>query len=283
MTIEPVNSEQLISLIGDSRKYTLHSHTEFCDGRAQMEAFARKAVEMGFDFYGFSPHSPLPVVSGCNMLAGKVGCYLEEVDNIRRRHGDHVRFLASMEIDYLGEQWGPSHPFFQSLPLDYRIGSVHFVPTRDNEPIDVDGSPERFAMRMNTKFNRDIRYVVEKFYEHSIMMVQQGGFEIIGHFDKIGENSSRFAPGIENESWYMSLVDELIDNIIAKKIIVEINTKVYAERGRLFPAVRYWKKLIDNNVPLVVNSDAHVPALIDASRQEVFDMLDSVKKAGTGC
>lgn len=278
MTIEPVESVDIIELIGDSRKYTLHSHTEFCDGRAQMEAFARKAVEMGFDFYGFTPHSPLPVLSGCNMLAGNVSRYLHEVENIRRRHGDHVRFLASMEIDYLGEQWGPSHPFFRSIPLDYRIGSVHFVPTRDNEPIDVDGSPERFAMRMHTKFNDDIRYVVEKFYEHSIAMVQQGGFDIIGHFDKIGENSSTFCPGIEDEPWYQSLVNELIDNIISHRIIVEINTKVFAERGRLFPAVRYWDKLIDNNVPLVVNSDAHVPALIDASRQEVFDMLDSVKK-----
>ena len=35
-----------------------------------------------------------------------------------------------MEIDYLNDDWGPANDYFQSLPLDYRIGSVHFIPTR---------------------------------------------------------------------------------------------------------------------------------------------------------
>lgn len=268
----------IVKTLGNSRLYTLHSHTEFCDGRAQMEAFARKAVEMGFTVYGFSPHSPLPISSPCNMLAGNVSRYLSEVDAIRHRHGDKTLFLASMEIDYLGPQWGPAHDYFQNLALDYRIGSVHFVPTRDNIPIDVDGSSDRFNKNMHRYFNDDIRYVVEKFYEHTIRMVQDGGFDIIGHFDKIGENSNHFSPGIEDEPWYQSLVSELIDNIVDRGIIAEINTKVYAERGRLFPAVRYWKELIAvRGVPLVVNSDAHVPALINASRNEVFDILDKLK------
>ena len=30
--------------LNDSTLYTFHSHTEFCDGRAQMEAFARRAA-----------------------------------------------------------------------------------------------------------------------------------------------------------------------------------------------------------------------------------------------
>ena len=48
----------ILSLIGNERRYNFHSHTEFCDGRAQMQAFAAKAVELGFRHYGFSPHSP---------------------------------------------------------------------------------------------------------------------------------------------------------------------------------------------------------------------------------
>lgn len=268
----------ILKILPENGLYTLHSHTEFCDGRAQMEAFARKAVEMGFAVYGFSPHSPVPITSPCNMLAGNVDRYLDEVKRIQDRHGETVRFLASMEIDYLGESWGPSHPFFQSIPLDYRIGSVHFVPTREGEPIDVDGSPARFCQRVDTQFRGDIRYVVEKFYEHSIRMVQQGGFDIIGHFDKIGENSSHYSPGIEDEPWYQALVNDLIANIISNNIIVEINTKIYADRGRLFPGVRYWQKLVDNDIPLVVNSDAHVPALINASRSETFKLLNTIKK-----
>ena len=57
----------ILSLIGNERRYNFHSHTEFCDGRAQMQAFAAKAVELGFRHYGFSPHSPIPIESPCNM------------------------------------------------------------------------------------------------------------------------------------------------------------------------------------------------------------------------
>ncbi len=262
-----------LSIISNTNKYNLHSHTEFCDGRAQMEAFARKDVELQFDIYGFSPHSPLPIESPCNMLSSNVNRYIDEVKRIREVHGDSCLFLAAMEIDYLGDAWGPSNDYFNSLPLDYRIGSVHFVPTRDGKLVDCDGRHETFVEKMHRFYNDDIRYVVETFYRHSIEMVEKGGFDIIGHLDKIGDNASFFQPGIEDESWYRSLVDDLIDSIISKQLIVEINTKVVEERGRFFPGIRYWKKLVDNNVPIVVNSDAHVPALINAGRDKAFECL----------
>lgn len=264
----------ILSEIKDTRRYNLHSHTEFCDGRAQMMAFAMKAVDMGFDVYGFSPHSPIPIHSTCNMHCDNVSRYLGEVERIREKFGDTTRFFASMEIDYLGREWGPAHEYFDTIDLDYRIGSVHFVPDFDEVLIDVDGSYDRFTGNMHTHFRDDIRYVVERFYEHSIEMVNAGGFDIIGHFDKIGDNASHFSPGIEDEGWYQSLVSELIDAIINKKVIVEINTKVYESRRRLFPSERYWDRLIKAGVPIVVNSDAHVPALIDASRADAFALLD---------
>ena len=128
--------------------------------------------------------------------------------------------------------------------------------------------------KMQVHFRNDIHYVVEKFYEHSIAMVQAGGFDIIGHFDKIGDNASHFSPGIEDEQWYQNLVNDLIDNIITFRPIVEINTKVYASRSRLFPSERYWDRLIAGNVDIILSSDAHVPALIDASLDTVAEMLN---------
>ncbi len=264
----------ILGLIAHTDRYNLHSHTEFCDGRAQMEAFARKAVEEGVEVYGFSPHSPVPIVSPCNMLRSNVSRYLDEVKRINDVYGDKCRFLAGMEIDYLGDAWGPSNEYFVNLPLDYRIGSVHFLPVRENgQLIDCDGRHESFVEKMHTYFHDDIRYVVEAFYTASIKMVESGGFDILGHFDKIGDNASFFRPGIEDESWYRSLVDDYISVIIERKPIVEINTKVYADRKRLFPLQRYWKRLIDGGVNLVVNSDAHVPSLINASRFEVLALL----------
>lgn len=268
--------------LNGSKAYTFHSHTEFCDGRATMEAFAREVVARGFTHYGFSPHCPLPIVSPCNMRREDVGRYLSEVDRIKGEYGGHCRFYAAMEVDYLGEEFGPSSREISELPLDYVIGSVHFVANRKGRLVDVDGRFESFRRKMRDYFDDDIRYVCEAFYSRSVAMVEAGDFDIIGHFDKIGQNASYFQPGIEDEEWYQALVSDLVDRIIShnarhpeRPLTVEINTKAYADHsGRLFPHPRHWGRLIEAGVPLIVNSDAHVPALIDASREMTFSMLE---------
>lgn len=267
----------ILAAIGQSRKYTFHSHTQFCDGRASMEEFAVAACEAGFTHYGFSPHSPVPIASPCNMPAESVAPYLHEVDRIKNIYGDRVNFYAGMEIDYLGRDWNPSIEYFQQLPLDFRIGSVHFIPDFNGEYIDIDGSADRFRQNMSLHFRDDIRYVVEMFYSESAAMIEDGGFDILGHFDKISQNALAYLPGIEDKTWYQSLVNDLIRLICDKKPIVEINTKAKAAHGRIFPSERYLPRLVAAGVPVIVNSDAHVPSLIDASRQYAFDFLDSLK------
>lgn len=263
----------IIKELGDATLYTLHSHTEYCDGRAQMEAFAREAVKRGFTHYGFTPHSPVPIVSPCNMTMENVPVYLAEAERIKREYGGRCKFYAGMEVDYLGDDWGPAHPYFASLGLDYTIGSVHFIPSRSGELIDIDGRFERFARNMREHFADDIRYVVETFYAQSREMLAAGGFDILGHFDKIAQNGSLYHRGLEDEEWYVKLVDDYIDQIVASGIVVEINTKARTDYGRIFPTERYVARLKSAGVPMIVNSDAHVPALINASRDYALGLL----------
>ena len=115
------------SLIGIDTAYNFHSHTQFCDGHADMATFAEAAAKAGMLHYGYSPHSPVPIDSPCNMKAEDVPTYFAEVEAAQRRW-PQVHFYRSMEVDYLGAQWGPSSQYFSDLGLDYVIGSVHFYP-----------------------------------------------------------------------------------------------------------------------------------------------------------
>jgi histidinol-phosphatase (PHP family) len=261
--------------LNGSTLYTFHSHTEFCDGRATMEAFARKAVEMHFTHYGFTPHSPIPIESSCNMHRDNVERYLAEVQRIRADYGDRCQFYAGMEVDYLGDECGPADEYFRSLPLDYTIGSVHFIKNQEGHFVDIDGRFESFKLKMQQHFGNDIRYVVETFYEQSHRMLTAGGFDILGHLDKIGHNASQFQPGIEDEPWYRALADALVDHAIASGVVVEINTKAWESSGRIFPAPRLIERLRQAGVTLLVNSDAHVPALINAGRAHALALLNS--------
>lgn len=265
------------SLTSSSELYNFHSHTQFCDGRAPMEAFAAEAVANGFSHYGFSPHSPICVDSPCNMSLSDVSLYLDEVARLKAKYaGSATKFYAAMEVDFLNDSQGPATEYFRQLPLDYIIGSVHFVPAQDGTYVDIDGRFESFRRKMATFFHGDIRYVVDTFFDQSLAMVRAGGFDIIGHYDKIRHNAAHFSPGIEDEAWFRSRLDELTDAIISSGVTVEINTKAYAEHNRFFPAPDQWKRLKEAGVTLLVNSDAHYPDRINASRAEALAMLKAL-------
>ncbi len=270
-----------ISLIGDSTLYNFHSHTQFCDGRAPMAEFAARAVAEGFTHYGFSPHSPLPIASPCNMSVDDVPLYLDEIQRLRRVYEEApTRFLASMEVDYLGPQWGPSHTCFQSLDLDYIIGSVHFIPSQSGEMIDIDGRYENFRRKMTDHFHDDIHYVVNTFFDQSLEMLSRGGFDIIGHYDKVAHNAGHYRQGIEQEGWFIDRIGNLTEEIIKSGVTVEINTKARSGHARFFPNESQWARLIQAGVPIVVNSDAHVPALINEGRDEAIQMLAAMRQCG---
>lgn len=269
-------AQKILAEIGHSDMYTLHAHTQYCDGRMSMNEFAAEASRMGFTHYGFTPHSPVPIASNCNMKKEDVGVFSKEVDRLNKLYPE-ISFYKGMEIDYLDSEWGPAIDYFQALELDYSIGSVHFIPNQEGEFYDIDGRPDSFRRRLTENFHNDLRYVVDKYFEHSIQMVEAGGFDIIGHFDKIKHNAGTVMGDIELTSWYKKHLDNLIDAIVASGVVVEINTKLWKEYGQLFPAQRHWKRLLSSGVQIVVNSDAHYVDRINASRPEVLKSLDYLR------
>ncbi|MDE7414224.1 MAG: histidinol-phosphatase [Muribaculaceae bacterium] len=270
-------------ILPTTERYNYHSHTEFCDGRAPMSGMAAAACSEGMEIWGFSPHSPIPVESGCNMQFEAVPIYLEEASRIKGEYEGRMKILTSMEIDYLSTEWGPHVDYFQKLPLDYRIGSVHFVMNQDGIPIDCDGRFERFNQRLKDSFRGDLRYIVEKFYEQELIMIERGGFDVLGHFDKISANASMVDPEIENTGWYQALVDDVIRHARDAGIIFEINTKAFNDKGRFFPNRSLWKELPDKSKgetlegiihkKILINSDAHYPEKVNCGRDEAIKLF----------
>ena len=277
----------LHEIISTTRDYNFHSHTQFCDGRESMARMAGQALACGMKHYGFTPHSPIPLPSSCNMSALVVPDYVAEFQRLKELYAGRINLYLSMEIDYLGDRWGATNPYFDTIPLDYRLRSVHFVSTPDGErEVDVDGRPQNFRAKMAEHFDNDIHYVVDSFYARTLAMIEKGGFDILGHFDKIGFNASSFSPGIENEPWYRRHIDNVIDAVRATDIIVEINTKAYPApvgstlaqeavyEPRLFPSPDVIRRLVSAGLPLAVNSDAHYSSRITAGRAAAFAIID---------
>ncbi len=267
MTIEEI--------IRSTDRYNLHSHTQFCDGRFAMCDMAESAAGCGMLYYGFTPHSPISCESPCNMSREDMQEYLDEASRLRELYAGEMEILTSLEIDFISPDFGPHIDYFQRLPLDYRLGSVHFVPTRDGVPVDCDGRYERFASNLRDAYDGDLRYVVEKYFEQVLTMLERGGFDMLGHFDKIAGNASQADPTIEDQPWYGALVDDVISHAVSTGVVVEINTKAFEEKERFFPALRWWDRLKASGVPLAINSDAHYRDRIESGRREALALLES--------
>ena len=127
---------------------------------------------------------------------------------------------------------------------------------------------------MGKNFDGNMEYVVKTFYSQMMAMVEEGGFEIVGHMDKIGFNASQYLDSIDEEPWYDKLVIDLFENIMDHHLVIEINTKAWLQRNRFYPNLKYFGMLKRFNAPVVVNSDAHYPTLLNNGRMEALKLLN---------
>jgi histidinol-phosphatase (PHP family) len=238
-----------------------------------MEDFVRFAVSQGFRSYGFSSHAPLPFSTAWTMEWDRMDDYLAEHARLRQQYADKIDLRIGLEIDYLNEESNPATPRFQQLPLDYRIGSVHLLHAPDGKVVDVDTSPEKFRQLVNEQFDGDLRYVVGAYYQRSLRMVELGGFDIVGHADKMHHNAAAYHPGLLDEPWYDALVRCYFEAIVRRGLIIEINTKTYLETGTFYPNQRYFGFLHDLGARIQVNSDAHYPERINNGRPQALAAL----------
>ncbi|NDV59176.1 histidinol-phosphatase [Bacteroides sp. 519] len=254
-----------------------HSHCSFCDGRAPLEDFIKEAIRQNFTSYGISSHAPLPFPTHWTMEQEDLPAYLEECFRLREQYKEQIELYVGLEIDYLNNDSNPSIARFTELPLDYRIGSVHLLYDKKDEIVDIDCSTNKYAQIVNDHFDGDIKYIVNLYYERLLRMIELGGFDIVGHADKMHYNASVYHPGLLDEAWYNSLMLHYFRTIASKGYMVEINTKAFLEKGVFFPNERYFTLLKELDIPVLVNSDAHFPEKINSGRPEA---LLALKKAG---
>lgn len=254
-----------------------HSHCTFCDGKAPMEDFVKSAIQAGFTAYGVSSHAPLPFATRWTLKQEKMPAYLAELNQLKEKYADRIELYAGLEIDYLNDQQNPAIAYFQELPLDYRIGSVHLIYTEEGEIIDTDTNPENFKALLEKYFHGDLKPVVSRYFEASMRMVELGGFDFIGHADKISFNANQCEEGVTGQPWYKKKREELFALIASKGIMLEINTKAFLSRGCFFPAREHFSLIRELGIPVVVNSDAHLPEGVNTGRHEA---LKALKEAG---
>ena len=254
-----------------------HSHCTFCDGRSHPENFIKFAISKHFRAYGFSSHSPLPFETFWNMSVNDMDAYIAKITHLKEKYSDQIEIYLGMEIDYLDETYNASIPYFCALPLDYRISSIHFIPCLtpliEKNMACVDGAYSKFAHSIEHYYQGNIRLLTEHFFRNSMQMVETGGFDIVGHLDKIYMNGCLHPDFDMQAAWYQKPLEAYIDLIAEKGLIVEINTKSFVSKQQTFPHIETLKLLHKHRIPVMVNSDCHSPDLVNDGREAALSLL----------
>lgn len=257
-----------------------HSHCTFCDGRSTPEDFVKFAISHGFRAYGFSSHSPLPFETFWNMSKDDMPEYLEEINRLKEKYAGQLEIYTSLEIDYLDETYNPSIAYFQELPLDYRIGSIHFLPLSEHLSEDnmvcIDGAFADYKDSVDRYFKGKISKLVTRYFDSTLKMIEAGGIDIVGHMDKIYMNGHKCEGFSFDADWYQKPFKAVLDLIAQKGLMVEVNTKNLIKKQQIFPRKEYLGLLKDMNIPVMVNSDCHYPDLVNDGRSEAFKILKDI-------
>lgn len=256
--------------------FNFHQHSIFSDGHNHPSAYAEAAINKGLKAIGFTEHSPLPFDNPFSLKAEKVDEYINAIDSLKSAYTGKLEIYRGLEMDYIQKMSEDFSYWKTACKTDYLIGSVHLVWVEEAQKLwFTDGpDPSVFDKGLNELFGGDIKKAVGAFYNQTNLMIESQEFDIIGHFDKIKmHNADRYFT--EDEKWYKNHIDQTLELIKQKNLIVEINTRgIYKKRSpHLFPDGYALKRVKEMNIPIIISSDAHKPEEVDLLLNETASTL----------
>jgi histidinol-phosphatase (PHP family) len=239
-----------------------------------MESFIRFAIGKKITHYGFSCHSPLPFPNNWSMNAEDLTEYRQEFFRLKQKYQTDIHLFLGLEVDYIPDITNVHDPVIHNHSWDYLISSIHHLGQLSNgEHWNIDGDLATFKKGLDDIFKGDIVKASEIFYRYTGEMIEAGGFDIIGHMDKIALNGRYFNTFDSESKWYNKQIMEIFQLISEKGIIVEINTKSFYNKHIVFPDIRYMKQMKQLNIPVMINSDCHYPDKLTDGFREIYDIL----------
>jgi len=239
-----------------------HIHSEYSDGKASPEKYIDAALYAGMNEIGFAEHLNILFndLTWC-IDHKKIPEYIGHISRLSNSY-ENIIIKTGFEVDYFPGRKKEIHDFLSPLKIDYVIGSVHYM-----GDVTVDSSEEFYN-------GKDFNELLFMYFEIVCEAVSSGLFDIIGHCDLIRIFGHQYNGNPEYLYRHLAL------NMAKYNVALEINTNgKNRPLGEFYPDVRFLHLFREANVPVCVNSDAHLPARVGENFDEAYKLL---KDAGYG-
>ena len=237
-------------------KTDYHMHSSFSDGRSAPEDYIASAITAGLSEMGFSEHLTLfKDLEDWNMNPVNICPYIDHIENLRDRT-KNIIIRIGLEVDFFAGKEEDTREYLSLLPLDYIIGSVHYLGEKT-----VDFGPEFYE-------GKSIDRLFESYFESVTAAASSGLFDIIGHCDLI--RIYGFKPSSDQEPLYRKLAKTMKTHNVAFEVNTNGRNRPLAD---FYPDRKFLHVFREENVPVCVNSDAHMPSRVGQYFDEAYELL----------
>ncbi len=241
-----------------------HLHTARCGhASGSPEEYLQAAAARGLREVGFADHFPLGLLGytprkKVTMEPEEWPEYTAQVRALAASAGP-VAVKLGVEVDYLPGRGPLLAKLLRGCPVDYVIGSVHFIEEWDfSHPAQV-----------HEYRKRDLAAVYDAYFG-LVWEVCAGGFcDILGHVDVIKKFGFRL-PEKEMEPYWRRTAALLAET----GVCLELNTAgLDAPVGECYPGGRLLELCAAAGVPVTLGSDAHAPDQVGRHFPEAVECL----------
>ena len=235
-------------------KVDLHTHSNYCDGKASIEEMVVSAIDKGVKVLGIVTHAYVDFEDFYTIAPNKVGDFLDEVDTLGNKYKDKITLLAGVEADPAASMTYEG--------FSYVLGSAHYF-YKDGKYRSVDADPTVFTASVNELFDGDYLLAAENYFEQ-IKRVADLKPDIIGHFDLVSKFNEMLHAFDENDPRYVRAWQSAADELMKLHVPFEINTGGISRGWKTtsYPSKEMLAYLKAKGATFVLSSDAHRPDYI---------------------
>ena len=224
------------------------------------------SIAAGVTVLTITDHAPFPVDAQNRLLESELESYFTDIDKAQQTYKGEITLLRGLELDYMPGTERYNRQLLAHYPMDFVIGSIHYVTVADKAMVKVWELPRLAAASF-----------LDKYFAQLEALLESQLFDAVGHADTL----LRAIP----EDVFLRRFEPLITPLVRSGIAYELNASGLRKSsldpttgkevtGRWsYPSRALLEKLLENNVPLTIGSDAHDPRDAGAGIAELLAAL----------
>ncbi len=230
-----------------------HSHTLYSKhATGSVDELVRSSIAAGISILTITDHAPFPVDADNRLLESELDRYFSDIKQARMAYEGKIIILQGLEFDYMPGSEAFTRDLLARYPLDFAIGSVHYV--------EVPGEPMVKVWDLSRLADEAF---LDRYFANLEGLIACGLFDAVGHADTL----LRGLP----ENVFLHRVEPLLALLARSGMAFELNSSGLRKSSLSpltgkevqglwsYPSQRLLPQLIAHDVPFTIGSDTHAP------------------------